>query len=345
MEKLKTKFVAITLIMLLSLSIIPTNAFAVSRENAEIVKAKNENGEDYYIVYVEGVEDNEFKYATSTGEEALDMNNISLNFKNSVKDDNGNGTNSVAVLNDEANYLYVKETSGINSIIKLDFDNVIDQEKVAEVEGTTNRIATKEVLVSQRNEKIKEVKYEQTIGGLEILEDENSNYKYESIILPAKDYSELMQLVDELNTNYEEKDMYSKIKFAREFSEKYDDLISYADSQTWTTVEDNLILQPEDAQKDDEYVVIIRRTVASSGIVRRLRARAGNTATYDVKFMVSDRNEVLPEKTEVKTTSKRTTKLPITGDSLILFAILAVIVIALIIVYVRMKKLQNKDNK
>jgi len=38
-------------------------------------------------------------------------------------------------------------------------------------------------------------------------------------------------------------------------------------------------------------------------------------------------------------------KLPITGDSIILFAILAVIVLALILIFVRMKKLQNKEEK
>ena len=42
---------------------------------------------------------------------------------------------------------------------------------------------------------------------------------------------------------------------------------------------------------------------------------------------------------------KRTSKLPITGDSIVLFVILAVIVLALILIFVRMKKLQNKETK
>ena len=57
-----------------------------------------------------------------------------------------------------------------------------------------------------------------------------------------------------------------------------------------------------------------------------------------------DEEEKIPGKTETKIVQE-TAKLPITGDSIILFAILAVIVLALILIFVRMKKLQNKEEK
>ena len=42
---------------------------------------------------------------------------------------------------------------------------------------------------------------------------------------------------------------------------------------------------------------------------------------------------------------QETAKLPITGDSIVLFVALAVVVIALIIVFARMKKLNKKEDK
>ena len=71
------------------------------------------------------------------------------------------------------------------------------------------------------------------------------------------------------------------------------------------------------------------------------------TETIDLKIMTSyreDEEEKIPGRTETKIV-KETTKLPITGDSIILFVILAAIILVAIIVFVRMKKLQGKENK
>jgi len=141
------------------------------------------------------------------------------------------------------------------------------------------------------------------------------------------------ELANELNIGYEEKDMYSKIEYANEFYNLYNSLIEKA---KWEPVEKDLIIkQPIEAQKGEQYVVLLKK-VAQDG-----------TETYDAKFMTSyreDEEEKIPGKTETKIVQE-TAKLPITGDSIILFAILAVIVLALILIFVRMKKLQNKEEK
>ena len=54
---------------------------------------------------------------------------------------------------------------------------------------------------------------------------------------------------------------------------------------------------------------------------------------------------VLKPEREEQVAVQRTSKLPITGDSIILFVALAMIVIALIIVFARMKKLNKKEDK
>ena len=129
--------------------------------------------------------------------------------------------------------------------------------------------------------------------------------------------------------NYNQKDMYSKIQLTSEFYTLYNQLIERA---TWEAVSNNEIRQPSDAVEGDQYVVFIRKT-AEDG-----------TVTTDAKLMESaytDRDEQHSQTRVVQETAK----LPITGDSIVLFVALAMIVIALIIVFVRMKKLNKKEDK
>ena len=71
------------------------------------------------------------------------------------------------------------------------------------------------------------------------------------------------------------------------------------------------------------------------------------TTTYDAKFMKtynSENEEMAPASTkEVKT--QETSKLPITGDSVALFVLLAVLVVIAIVVFIRIKKLNKKADK
>ena len=54
--------------------------------------------------------------------------------------------------------------------------------------------------------------------------------------------------------------------------------------------------------------------------------------------------EVEPARTE-EVAVQETSKLPITGDSIVLFVLLAALVIVAIIVFIRMKKLNKKADK
>lgn len=266
-----------------------------------------------------------------------DASEADLNYINSVVDGEGN---QVALIQKEdvsnaTNYIYIK-TDAETRMNKVDFSQksqVFEKAKMEEVENTTNRIKT-ELLTNleERNEEVNGIKYTETVGGLKIVEEENATYFYESVRLPAEKYSELKELADKLNHEYESKDMYSKIEFAKEFYNQYQELIGQA---KWEVVENKEIRQPLEAQKDDQYVVLLKK-VAEDG-----------TETYDAKFMISyreDEEEKIPGKIETRVVQE-TTKLPITGDSIILFVILAIIILALILVFVRMKKLQNKESK
>jgi len=334
MEKLKIRFGI--LLIILSLLIIPTNVFAITNENIQIVKTDTN-----YIVYIKGIEKNEFKFATSEIE--LDPESIELNYINSVEDDdkdeNGKG-NSVAVIDKETaenvKFLYIKQEEQNVKVIEISFkdSDVIEQSKIAEIEKITKRIKTELLTnIEERNEEIDGVKYTETVGGLKIDDNKDADYEYVSVKLPAENYSELQELVNELNSqDYEGKNMYSKIEFAKEFIRIYESLIKEANnSNAWNKVENMQIKQPIDAQKGDKYVVLLKKVAKDE------------TITYDAKFMTSyreDSEETIPGRTEIKTV-KETAKLPVTGESLILFGILATIIITLIIVFIRMKKLQS----
>ncbi len=331
MEKLTLKIVAIMLITILSIALIPTNAFAAESKNVQVVKA--ENGD--YIVYVQDLmAGTGFSFATSenSGETESSLSHI-----RSVPDNSGE--NQVAVIEKnsitdaEGNlvtptlYLYIDGTE-----TALDLQNAFDVSKMEEVETTTKRInTTLKTNIEQRNEEVNGIRYTETVGGLEITDEnkDSSTYEYVRTKLPDANYSELQTLADELNNNYSSKNMYEKIEFAKGFYEKYKNLI---DQATWQPVENYLIKQPIDAQKGDKYIVLLKRT-AEDG-----------TVTYDAKFLESyreDNEEKIPGRTETKTVQE-TAKLPITGDNLILFAVLAVIIIALIVVFTKMRKEKNQ---
>ena len=263
-----------------------------------------------------------------------------MNYINSVEDEDNNQV--MLIESDKiaqgTNYIHTKVKEGdeeVKTVNEINFETQsFNTEKMEIVENTTKRIKTE---LKTNLEKINEVRdgmqYTETIGGLQIVDDENATYYYERTKLPADQYSKLQELADELNIGYEEKDMYSKIEYANEFYNLYNSLIEKA---KWEPVEKDLIIkQPIEAQKGEQYVVLLKK-VAQDG-----------TETYDAKFMTSyreDEEEKIPGKTETKIVQE-TAKLPITGDSIILFAILAVIVLALILIFVRMKKLQNKEEK
>ena len=322
MNNLTKRIVAIIIITLFSILVISTEAFA-KNDGIQIVKADGK-----YLIYVKDFT-GDFKFATSE-KGNLKSDSLDLNYINSVKDA---GDNSVVVLKDEtAKYLYLKKGEQ-TAVIELDFTEAIDRDEIADIEEITNIIKTEIITINQRDEQIDQVKYEETVGGIEIKDDKNAEYQYVSKKLPADNYTEIKDYMDKLNNEYKNKDIYSKIEFLKEFKGAFDQLIkTVTDNNEWTTVENMKIAQENDAQKDDKYLVLLKKV-------------SGDNTTYDAKLMTSDRTETAPEKVEEEIPIRKTIKLPNTGESLVIFAVLAGIVIAIVIVFVRMKSLKNKDNK
>lgn len=330
MKKFELKLTGVVIALIIIALLIPTKVLGANEE-LQIVKTEQD-----YIIYVKDLAKTEFDFAISDKDNATEME---LNYINSVEDEEGNQVAFVTQTkyNNELstnahNYLYIKTTEGVE-IKEINFDDAFDKAKMEEVETTTKRMETEVVTdIIEKDEEVEGVKVKVTVGGLKIIDTDQATYYYASTKLPAEKYTELMELAEQINSSYNEMDMYERIKTAKQFYNLYNELKGL---QNWLEVENMTIMQPNDAQKGEQYVVYLKKLDED-----------GNE-TIDVKLMTSyreDEEEKIPGKTETRVV-KETAKLPITGDSIILFVVLAAIVIIAIIVFIRMKKLQNKENK
>ena len=330
MKKFELKLTGVVIALIIIALLIPTKVLGANEE-LQIVKTEQD-----YIIYVKDLAKTEFDFAISDKDNATEME---LNYINSVEDEEGNQVAFVTQTkyNNELstnahNYLYIKTTEGVE-IKEINFDDAFDKAKMEEVETTTKRMETEVVTdIIEKDEEVEGVKVKVTVGGLKIIDTDQATYYYASTKLPAEKYTELMELAEQINSSYNEMDMYERIETAKQFYNLYNEL---KESQNWVEVENMTVMQPNDAQKDEQYVVYLKKLDED-----------GNE-TIDVKLMTSyreDEEEKIPGKTETRVV-KETAKLPITGDSIILFVVLAAIVIIAIIVFIRMKKLQNKENK
>lgn len=334
MGKLKTEILkgimALTLIVLVLIA--PTYVVGKNTTDTDVQTQIINTKTGDYIIYIKGLLDKEFNYAISNNanESEIDLN--------SVKDEDGNSVALITKVKYETleenakTYLYVKTGEEVLET-EINLKEAFKQEKMEEVEKTTTRIETEvQTDITKKDEEVNGVKITVTVGGLKILDETNSEFYYGRTKLPATEYTELVELANKINDEYNEMDMYTKIETAKEFHTLY---TSLAEKQEWTKVENKTIMQPEDTQKGEQYVVYLKKVDEDK------------KETIDLKIMTSyreDEEEKIPGRTETKIV-KETTKLPITGDSIILFVILAAIILVAIIVFVRMKKLQGKENK
>lgn len=337
MGKLKTEIlkgiIALTLVVLVLVA--PTYVVGKNTTSTDVQTQIINTKTGDYIIYIKGLLDKEFSYAISNNANASE---IDLSYINSVKDEDKNSVVLITKgkyekLEENAKtYLYVKTGEEVLET-EINLEEAFKQKEMEEVEKTTTRIKTEvQTDIIQKDEEVNGVKVKVTVGGLKIVDETNADFYYGRTKLPAAEYTELVELANKINDEYDEMDMYTKIETAKEFHTLY---TSLAEKQEWTKVENKTIMQPEDAQKDEQYVVYLKKVDEDK------------TETIDLKIMTSyreDEEEKIPGRTETKIV-KETTKLPITGDSIILFVILAAIILVAIIVFVRMKKLQGKENK
>ena len=334
MKSFTAKLIVLLIAILIITMIVPFGSVAAANEGVALVQTIDANGNENIVIYVDGLEKTDFDFALSAD---VDADDLDLNYTNSTLDDEENQVAVIAMENfDETkNNLYIRTNEEENAKhISLDFENILTEEKMKMVKNTSTRISTSvEAGIIDRTETVEGKDYTYTVGGLKIEENENAKYFYEIFKSTDEKYNELQALADELNSEeYESESMYVKIELANNFYNLYEELLTEV---YWKPVDESMIIkQPADAEEGEKYIVMLKE-VAEDG-----------TETYDAKFMESQLGvEEGEDREQQEVTTTETSKLPITGDSIVLFVVLAALVIVAIVVFIRMKKLNKKADK
>lgn len=344
MNRISAKLMCVMAIFLF-IAVIPIVAFATN-EDISIVESINEESEKEYTIYLKEMSAQKFKYAFTNIQNA-NPNGMDLSYINSISDLRGN---QVAFLdattyeklskNNQTIYMWakVKEEEGNEKLVlenvQLDLSEALKEENLNQVENLTQTIKV-EIADSQedtttiKNENVDGINETTNVGYVKISDNEkNAKYYYEMVKLPSsEEYNKLKKLTDQLNAEYNEKDMYEKIQIATEFSELFETVTSQAN---WKEVTDMTIKQDENSKAGDQYIVLLKK-VSENG-----------EETLDVQILTAEETET-EEKETIQVETQETTKLPITYDSIALFVILGIIVVLAVIVFIRMKKVSKKN--
>ncbi len=316
MKKLYSKVVLILMVVFFAISMC-----TVVNATAEGMQVLNSN--DKYLIYIDGLLGDTYYYAI---EDNAGVNEDDLNWIAAKDDTEGNKV--VEVTKEQANsYLWVMQN---NEIIKtaepINLEDAVTVEDVNEMKTLTNRI---DVTIDTVTETTREddVIRKVTQGTLEITDSKNATYSYQIVLLNDEnsDYVQLEELVNKIGT---EMNMYENIELTKQYNELWNNIIENA---KLSKVKDNTIMQPEDAEDGTKYAVLLQKE------------EDGET-TYDVQFLTSYK-EV--ENTETTETVKKEVKtaLPVTFDNPILFIALGVVLVAIVIVAIRMRKVSKKNEK
>ena len=235
-------------------------------------------------------------------------------------------------------YMFITEEEK-TSVIELDSLKSITEEEISNVEQLTKIISVKtDESKSESSTAEDGTTITKTRGKIVITEEGDYKYQYQLIeILDTNGSTETLnqtavELYDELVVVENAETMYDKLVAEITIRDDYAELLENA---TWTDVKDMEILQPENSQKGEKFIVLIQKL------------QAGNVVESDIQFMTCDRADdadVEYTNTTITKTIEKKTALPITGENLALYIILAVIIVAIVIVAIRMRYLKGKEN-
>lgn len=317
--------------MLLSIMLFQNVVLATTVDTAVLQK------EAGYIVYVEGYYEKDFEFAFS---EKPDATLAELVFKSNGKDTE-TGRN-IAYLEgevslDSKNYLYVRvKDSETNEYVleieglEVDVQASVTEEDVSYVKETTKRINVEIGTEKIRDERVEEILYTTIVGKLTITDADVAESEYSYVMYPVAenaDAKELMTLAETIAAQTEETDIMEIIHTTRKFLDLYNGLRPEELSTEWQEVTESKIMQPDDAENGDKYVVFIQK-------------QNGNTTTLDAQFMTSVK-EVWTDDQYEQDTREVVTKLPVTGESIVIFIVLGVAVVLLVVLLV----IKNKNKK
>ena len=313
MKTSKTKILlGMALVVIMLVSMLPINSLAATSDILVIKENDNQ-----YLIYMNGLLNENFEFAFSNSEDATDLNYITA-----VKDNEGNyiayvdADLKVKFFSSDDTYLWVKNT---NDEIIVDGEKItINDAKTIEQLNILENL-TKNITInsSAENEKI-------TING-----EEGKTYYYKFFVAgTSEEYNRLLTLVEEINNFDENTNAYTKLQSYSELSELYNNLVASLSEDNWTEAKNLEITKPYDAKDGEQYILWLKDSDGNMD-VQILTA-------YEKKVTVVD---------EQQKTEQIVTALPVTyDDTTVLFIALGTVVVAMIAI-IAFKKLNKKNRK
>lgn len=315
-------FLAVTII---TITLLQSFSLAKS-ENVQMIK----KSEKEYIIYVLNLIGSEFEFSFANKKDESKEN---LVFTNSALDQEDNG-NNIAYIDEtiynnyfdgkKETYLWVKQGTEYKvEAEKINLKDALTEEDIQELNNATKKIPVKFGELNLPAETVDGVKITRRMGTINIEDNSETEYSYKMLKSTEESkVEELINLANEMN-KLDEKNTYDKLSIYGQFKSLYEEL---KPSDGWNVAENNVIKQPQESKKGEQYLVWIK-----------------NEQTTDVQIMTCN-DDYTPEYENKKIINKVITKLPITGESLALY-ITAAILIVLIVTVAILKVKNNKSNK
>lgn len=315
-------FLAVTII---TITLLQSFSLAKS-ENVQMIK----KSEKEYIIYVSNLIGSEFEFSFANKKDESKEN---LVFTNSALDQEDNG-NNIAYIDEtiynnyfdgkKETYLWVKQGTEYKvEAEKINLKDALTEEDIQELNNATKKIPVKFGELNLPAETVDGVKITRRMGTINIEDNSETEYSYKMLKSTEESkVEELINLSNEMN-KLDEKNTYDKLSIYGQFKSLYEEL---KPSDGWNVAENNVIKQPQESKKGEQYLVWIK-----------------NEQTTDVQIMTCN-DDYTPEYENKKIINKVITKLPITGESLALY-ITAAILIVLIVTVAILKVKNNKSNK
>ena len=316
------KLTCIILITIFTVALMPIAVRAASNTDGIIL----EKADGSKIIYVKDMKTTEFKYAFSDSDDST-----GATFLTASKDTNDE---YVAFMEKDATakYMFV-QVEGNTNTIELAKQKSISEDEIKEVEKLTKIIGVKttekDSAVSKNGDPTVT-----TVNGKIIVTDEGT-YQYQIFEVVDNNSSTktpnetAVDLYSQLSKLENANGMYNKLLAEIAIRDDYKKLI---DNAEWEDAKKNEIPQPGNSQNDEVFVVIIREV------------KDGKEVRKDVQFMTTARQDDADvEKTPKEV--KKQTRLPVTGENLALYIVFGVIILAIIILIVKMRKAKQDEEK
>ena len=329
MKKTISKLIVLIIAFLLSIVIMQISVYATN-ENIEILEKSNGD----YLIYIKDNLNNDFEFAFSNVANA-DKN--SLSYMDSETDGTGENASKVAYVNSVTKALFNQPTYmwariGTNYIlegVQVDLSKAMHEYDLQYAASLTKEIEVDTTKTNTVKETIDGKEITTTVGKVVLTNiNENANYSYILVKLPnSQEYNKLMDLATRVSKFNSTTNMYQRINVYKEFLNTFNNLIP-SDTDNWIDVQENEILQPEDAEDGEQYILWIKES------------QNDQTIKLDIQFLTSHKKY-----SEEKIMETITTKLPITYDNNTLLIVLAILILVSIVVCIRIKTLKNKEEK